>query len=193
MEPTNKAPDPEKVKAGMAALSANMAKDFLKKKGAYYTEVNANRWRKILARLHTARLPQRIPLNGMSPNTLRSQYYQGLDYLKDHNPECKEMIESTRCMTTDYYIELHIKRKVRWSSYDAAPWRDELDIFITSSSPGQKLERVDVCLSPEEITDIENKLAPLDSLFIWQIEQNLIKVIRYEDNSNDNQKAETPD
>lgn len=169
------------------ALAAKLQEERYKKQRPYYKESTANEVKKILDRLHASKIPQRIMAEGISAVTLRLQYYNGAQWLADHDPKYAHLYASTVCRTYSNYIELHIKPSKVTSfseaSHDAAvDWRTGFLEFIeTAITKNDKFHRTDISLTPDEISWAEGQLAPLSRMFVGKFTEHEILVIRYAD------------
>ncbi len=168
---------------------------------SYYTEKHAVEVARLIEKLHSTRVPLRIIAKHYSVNTHRLQYYQGAQYLIDHDKTGKWAVlyRATVLRLYDDYVELHIRRNSRRAlaeqATQASPWWDDFIRFLDESHPGEKLHRPDVTLSDEDIARAYNQIADIDSIFPGKFTEHEVLVVHLsrednEDNTNDNQSNE---
>lgn len=178
-------PDPSKVQAGLKAVLDAKSATIPRKRGkAYYTPEYAAQAKILLDRLHELRVPLRIPKDAYSINTRALQYYQGAEYLRDHDTtgRYEALFRATKCTRYADYIELHIRlvpKALSDMAQAAAPWREELFAFIDNAPEGAKYHRTDVFLSEDDIKEINNTLIPLEKLFVFRATASEILVVRH--------------
>lgn len=156
----------------------------------YYNESIAKEVQEFLDKLHTTKQALRISRQGVNTNTLRLRYYQGVKYLLeflDPKGVYKDLYSKTKCITFDDHIQLVLRTARATVVESLAPWKEELVTFLETAAPNDKFVRTDVTLEEDDITWINNLLAPLtkkDSqnndvpLFYGQVERNKIILIR---------------
>lgn len=180
-------PPPAKVDKGKQAfaLTQEQPKDARKRKSyPYYSEVYAREAKIILDKLHTGGVPLRIPCGELSVVTASLQYYQGSEYLRDHDESGKytQLFQATKCMRENGFLEFRIRQRRKLlteSLTTAAPWREDFLEFLDKSQEGEKFHRTDVTLTDEDIAWFNNQCAPLEQLFIFNASHNEILVVRH--------------
>lgn len=187
MEATNNMifSDPRAQKGYEAWLEIENAKK--KKTKPYYSSEYAKEAKAILDRLHSTGAPIRINADVYSTVTLKLQYYQGAEYLRDnsdHDGHYALLFRNTKCSEYHGYIELHVRRHARLSELasPAAPWKDEFTRFLDESVHKDKLHRKDISLSQEDINWVHLTMAPIKELFIYDVKPHELLVIRYDPN-----------
>lgn len=151
----------------------------------YYSEAYAKDAKAILDKLHTTGQPLRVPCGEFSVNTAALQYYQGSEYLRDHDAtgHYVKLFQATKCIRefAHNFLEFRIRTKahVLVNSVAAAPWKDEFLAFLDNAQEGEKLHRVDVALTADDIAWFNNQCIPLEKLFIFNASHNEILVIRH--------------
>lgn len=141
----------------------------------YYTEERALQVKKILDTLHHPNAdglkePLFIPAAGGTLNTLRTQWYQGKDYLLDNlDPDnhYKKLLALTEVKTRQdgLFFRALTKPKNKNTLTDfmvAIPdWRDKLELFLETASPRDKFFLDKLVLSQKDKDWINGQLAGL--------------------------------
>lgn len=153
----------------------------------YYKEEYARAAEQILRKVITTKRAMRIQVQGQSILSLRTQYYQGLQYFIDNLDSTGEIAKfkaMTRCCTNfdDYYIEIRMKRSLINATPEdpeenPADWRVEFFDFLENSTRGQKYQRF-LPLTDADVQWMSAQLDPLGDKFLSKItreEQLIIK------------------
>jgi hypothetical protein len=155
-------------------------------KWPYYNEHIGHSIKVLLDKLFTTQHPQRVLAGNLSVNTLRTQYFQGVQYLLDKMDDeqgtYRARYNNTRCFTmrNEGYIELHIRyrdKALEASSIVVSDWREKFEEFLQEAKPGEKYH-MDMALSDEDITWAKNMLEPLGNMFISKVDKSSILVVR---------------
>lgn len=151
----------------------------------YYKETFARAAMKIVSDVTTEARAKRYAAFGISVETLRSQFYQGLEYAieyLDPDGELAAKRKGIRCRT-DYigkYIEVYPVRSLldakELASEDEG-WRDRVLNFLEESTRGAKFH-LEVTLSSEDQAWLRSQLEPLGEAFIYQITPREVTIIK---------------
>lgn len=162
-------------------------------KWPYYAEEYANVVKKLLDNLATTKRPQIVRSEGIKIATIKSQYYQGLQYLLDYmDPDKRyDMIKNATKASTDHYNStITITHKLSASrAFDNAVnqaltnaldggWRERFEDYIMTAKAGEKFHITNVILSDADVAYAKNMLVPVDELFFYRIDSKEILVVR---------------
>lgn len=176
-------PTKEEIAAKLAAVIKLSAEtDETKKKRVvkpYYNETRAFDVAKLLDRLHRDKVPLRVSAQDFTIGTLKLQYYQGLEYLCDHDESGKyaALRDITVCRSYADYYELHIRERriptVELAT-QSAQWKEEFITFLDCSQVGEKFHRIDVTLTDEDIAWGHAQIADVFRIFPGKFEKHLV-------------------
>ena len=162
----------------------------------YYNEQEALAVKTIIDRVLTSNAPMKLIPKGISIVTLRLQYFEGLRYLKtvlDTSYEAKARLVRCSTNTIEGYIEVSPRsyaRKDRMpgivtsiASATIGPsndtWRDELVTWLDAKPKlRESFSRDGLLLTKEEQKWAASQLEGLEHLFIYEITENTILVVR---------------
>ncbi len=154
-------------------------------KWAYYNEHIGSSVKILMDRLFTSLRPIRITAGKLSVNTIRLQFYQGIQYVIDYMDDTEQTYlkryRNTRCVCyrNEGYIELHIRYRERiLEGHEVVTnWREEFEAFIESAEPGKRFY-YEMALTDDDVAWARNLIEPLGSMFIADINNTKILVIR---------------
>lgn len=126
--------------------------------------------------------PQKISVAGVQPKTVRSQFYQACNYIKDHLDQDKRYAAIIDNLTTHIEkgcIVIRSKGGALIKAGQAINYRMNLEAFIEVSQPGDKFPvEPPIVLSDEEVLELLNCLCGLEELFLYRISRAELEVIR---------------
>jgi hypothetical protein len=202
MEPTDTTPAPEDSKEFREQLSNFLKQDKeitnpAKKTHRYYTESFAAAARNIINLVVKTKHSHTIKLHGSNPTTAKIQWYQGCKYLKDKlDPEkfYATALVKIGCRVDGDQLFFYIKTSITTdisilTPMESHPWRDNFLIWL--DKPGKPMHDKFVCpkvvLSDDDIQWAYERMAGLESLYLFKFTETEVVVIRYsEEKSNGN-------
>jgi len=187
-----------RIKKGLEAYAKTMESQAAGTRNlVYYNKEQAIWVKEILDTLHKDRQPIKLSAQGMSINTLRLKYYQGLKYLKeviDPEGRYKLLSQATRCVTYCDYVELHVKIKAKAFVSVVTDWKTPLLQWLEKPDLklGEKFSPVGVVLSDDEVNWVITQVEPLKEIFLYRVTNTEILIVRYNTPTNDNTRTDKP-
>lgn len=164
-------------------------REALAKKAMPYKTEQYGKWAADLVKqLHDKRSPIRITPRSGNINTLRLRLYHGMAWARENVPDFAALADGTICRKYHDYLELHIRAVPRSAPDDgsepevtvAAEWRVEFELFMDTSKKGDKIDRTDVSLLPDDMAYINAQLAPFEGVMAWDVQPHKLFICRLE-------------
>ena len=167
---------------------ANLNRAMMSRKGAgksnypYYNSAAAEDVKQAVLIVLSKRAPMIWPARDVSEQTLYNKWKQGSDYLLNiYEPEFKpkhELVTATRIPKHGLRIA-PVRLKSALNLLPEVEWRPDFTSFIDTAEHKDKFERV-IPLSDEDIKWIHKQLEGVEHLFISDINDTGITIIRYD-------------
>jgi hypothetical protein len=153
---------------------------------SYYNQVYADGAKRLLDILHTKGETIRIPAQGMSIETLRLQYYQGIQYLLDNGPDAEKyaaLYKKTRGKPyrSDGFFELSIRKTIldaQPTTSQVQPWKEAILEFMEVAAPGSRLPKMVRHFTEDDKAWLRCQLDPFGAEFVWQVTDDELILIR---------------
>ncbi len=126
--------------------------------------------------------PQKLSCAGVQPETVRAQFYQACEYVREHlDPDGKyaNVIDELITHRERSCIVIRHKGGKLLSAGPLINYRMNLEAFIDVAASGDKFPvEPPVVLSDEEVIELLNCLRGLEELFLYRISRTELEVIR---------------